>query len=76
MSVFIFIYLVFNVIIVLSLPILSGCKGGFLTVQMSFALIFRSIKHQGIAAFNPNPATYQVFRNVKDFGAKVSSLSP
>jgi glucan 1,3-beta-glucosidase len=27
------------------------------------------IKHQGIAAFNPDP-TYQVFRNVKDFGAK------
>ncbi|KAK4962866.1 hypothetical protein LTR10_000493 [Elasticomyces elasticus] len=28
------------------------------------------IKHQGIAAFNPAPQTYQVFRNVKDFGAK------
>ena len=28
-----------------------------------------SISHQGISAFNPNPATYQVFRNVKDFGA-------
>ena len=28
------------------------------------------IKHQGVAAFNPSPATYQVFRNVKDFGAK------
>lgn len=26
------------------------------------------IKHQGIAAFNGN-ASYQVFRNVKDFGA-------
>ncbi|KAJ7702296.1 pectate lyase superfamily protein-domain-containing protein [Mycena rosella] len=30
----------------------------------------QSIKHQGIAAFNPNPSTYQVFRNVMDFGAK------
>jgi glucan 1,3-beta-glucosidase len=30
---------------------------------------FEDIKHQGIAAFNPDP-TYQVFRNVKDFGAK------
>ncbi|KAH9857052.1 exo-beta-1,3-glucanase [Lenzites betulinus] len=30
----------------------------------------QSIKHQGIAAFNPNPASYQVFRNVSDFGAK------
>ena len=28
-----------------------------------------TIKHQGVAAFNPN-AGYQVFRNVKDFGAK------
>ncbi|KAJ7118715.1 exo-beta-1,3-glucanase [Mycena epipterygia] len=30
----------------------------------------QNIKHQGIAAFNPNPSTYPVFRNVKDFGAK------
>ncbi|KAJ7178281.1 exo-beta-1,3-glucanase [Mycena filopes] len=30
----------------------------------------QSIKHQGIAAFNANPSGYQVFRNVKDFGAK------
>ncbi|KAJ7771682.1 exo-beta-1,3-glucanase [Mycena metata] len=29
-----------------------------------------SIKHQGIAAFNADPSSYQVFRNVKDFGAK------
>ncbi|KAF2162825.1 glycoside hydrolase family 55 protein [Zasmidium cellare ATCC 36951] len=29
-----------------------------------------SIKHQGLAAFNSNPGSYQVFRNVKDFGAK------
>ena len=28
------------------------------------------IKHQGIAAFNPHPDTYKVFRNVKDYGAK------
>ncbi|KAJ6110142.1 hypothetical protein N7486_002377 [Penicillium sp. IBT 16267x] len=28
------------------------------------------ITHQGIAAFNPNPSTYTVFRNVKDYGAK------
>ena len=27
------------------------------------------IRHQGISAFNANPASYQVFRNVKDFGA-------
>ncbi|KAJ5823632.1 hypothetical protein N7447_005972 [Penicillium robsamsonii] len=28
------------------------------------------IAHQGIAAFNPNPSGYTVFRNVKDYGAK------
>ncbi|EWC47414.1 hypothetical protein DRE_00382 [Drechslerella stenobrocha 248] len=28
------------------------------------------IQHQGLSAFNTNPETYQVFRNVKDFGAK------
>lgn len=28
------------------------------------------IKHQGIAAFNSNSSDYQVFRNVKDYGAK------
>ncbi|KAH9951962.1 exo-beta-1,3-glucanase [Amylocystis lapponica] len=29
----------------------------------------QNIKHQGTAAFNSNPGSYQVFRNVKDFGA-------
>jgi glucan 1,3-beta-glucosidase len=32
------------------------------------------IKHQGISAFHPNPNSYQVFRNVKDFGAKGTSI--
>lgn len=27
------------------------------------------IKHQGIAAYNSDPTGYEVFRNVKDFGA-------
>ncbi|KAF9259881.1 exo-beta-1,3-glucanase [Marasmius fiardii PR-910] len=30
----------------------------------------QNIKHQGTSAFNANPNSYQVFRNVKDFGAK------
>ena len=34
-----------------------------------------SIAHQGISAFNSNPATYQVFRNVKSFGARGESSS-
>nr|GAT59631.1 predicted protein [Mycena chlorophos] len=29
-----------------------------------------TIAHQGISAYNANPSSYQVFRNVKDFGAK------
>jgi hypothetical protein len=29
-----------------------------------------NMDHQGLAAFNSNPSTYQVLRNVKDFGAK------
>ncbi|KAJ7303604.1 exo-beta-1,3-glucanase, partial [Mycena albidolilacea] len=35
----------------------------------------QNIKHQGIAAFNPNSTTYQVFRNVKDFGAKGDGIT-
>ncbi|KAH8106772.1 exo-beta-1,3-glucanase [Cristinia sonorae] len=34
------------------------------------AFWLQNIKHQGTAAFNSNPGAYQVFRNVKDFGAK------
>ncbi|KAF9466652.1 exo-beta-1,3-glucanase [Collybia nuda] len=30
----------------------------------------QSIKHQGISAHHSNPASYQIFRNVKDFGAR------
>ncbi|KAI0928651.1 hypothetical protein AcV5_006151 [Taiwanofungus camphoratus] len=29
----------------------------------------QNIKHQGTSAFNSDPSSYQVFRNVKDFGA-------
>ncbi|KAJ7030627.1 exo-beta-1,3-glucanase, partial [Mycena alexandri] len=35
----------------------------------------QNIKHQGIAAFNPNSTTYQVFRNVLDFGAKGDGIT-
>lgn len=40
-------------------PTPSGCAPYWL----------EDIKHQGVAAFNPT-AGYQVFRNVRDFGAK------
>lgn len=31
---------------------------------------YETIAHQGISAFNANRATYKVYRNVKDYGAK------
>ncbi|KAI1399306.1 glycoside hydrolase family 55 protein [Hypoxylon fuscum] len=31
---------------------------------------YETISHQGISAFNSNKATYKVYRNVKDYGAK------
>ncbi|KAI1278309.1 glycoside hydrolase family 55 protein [Xylaria sp. FL0933] len=30
---------------------------------------YETIAHQGISAFNDNPTTYKVYRNVKDYGA-------
>ncbi|KAF9068659.1 exo-beta-1,3-glucanase [Rhodocollybia butyracea] len=47
-----------------SAPITSG------TAAAGAAYWMENIKHQGTSAFNPNPSSYQVFRNVKDFGAK------
>ncbi|CAG2112172.1 unnamed protein product, partial [Medioppia subpectinata] len=29
-----------------------------------------ALKHQELAPFNPNPAKYKVYRNVRDYGAK------
>lgn len=33
------------------------------------------IKHQGLASFNPNVSSYQIFRNVKDYGAKGDGIT-
>lgn len=30
----------------------------------------QTIKRQGKSAYNANPSTYKVYRNVKDYGAK------
>ncbi|OTB02057.1 glycoside hydrolase family 55 protein [Hypoxylon sp. CI-4A] len=38
--------------------------------QTSTTYWYESISHQGISAFNANRATYKVYRNVKDYGAK------
>lgn len=37
--------------------------------QVASAYWMEDIAHQGVASFNSNPSTYQIFRNVKDFGA-------
>ncbi|KAF8163174.1 exo-beta-1,3-glucanase [Crassisporium funariophilum] len=47
-----------------STPLGSG------TASSSDPFWMETIKHQGTAAFNANPTGYQVFRNVKNFGAK------
>ncbi|TCD61973.1 hypothetical protein EIP91_007659 [Steccherinum ochraceum] len=39
------------------------------TASPNDAFWFANIQHQGTAAFNSNPGSYQVFRNVKNFGA-------
>lgn len=50
----------------------SSCSAplGNGTASPSDPYWMETIKHQGTSAFNPNPSTYQVFRNVKNFGAK------
>ncbi|GLB43041.1 putative glycoside hydrolase family 55 protein [Lyophyllum shimeji] len=50
----------------------SSCSAplGAGTAAPSDPFWMQSIKHQGISAYNPNPGGYQVFRNVKDFGAR------
>ncbi|KAG8956019.1 hypothetical protein FRC04_006468 [Tulasnella sp. 424] len=35
----------------------------------------QTIKRQGISAYNPNPTTYKVFRNVQDYGAKGDGIA-
>jgi len=46
-----------------SAPLGKGCAG------KDEPYWLEKIKHQGIAAYNPDPTGYQVFRNVKDYGA-------
>ncbi|KAF8894123.1 exo-beta-1,3-glucanase [Infundibulicybe gibba] len=50
----------------------SSCSAplGAGTAAAGDAFWLQGIKHQGKSAFNANPNSYQVFRNVKDFGAR------
>ncbi|KAF2972638.1 hypothetical protein GQX73_g912 [Xylaria multiplex] len=38
--------------------------------RQSSSYWYETIAHQGISAFNDDPTTYKVYRNVKDYGAK------
>ena len=56
----------------MTLALGSACSAplGGGTAAASDPFWMANIKHQGLAAFNSDPSGYQVFRNVKDFGAK------
>jgi glucan 1,3-beta-glucosidase len=56
----------------ISLPALVADDSRFATRRASASASYwlEEIQHQGISAFNSAPGTYQVFRNVKSFGAK------
>lgn len=51
----------------------SGNGSERVTSQGASNYWIANIQRQGVAAFNPTPSTYKVFRNVKDFGAKGQS---
>jgi glucan 1,3-beta-glucosidase len=44
------------------------------TAASGAAYWLETIAHQGTAPYSSNPSSYKVFRNVKDYGAKVSRL--
>ncbi|KAH9887450.1 putative Exo-beta-1,3-glucanae [Xylariomycetidae sp. FL2044] len=48
----------------------NGTDAGTGATDPQCAFWLQDMNHQGLAAFNPNPTKYQVFRNVKDFGAQ------
>lgn len=50
----------------------SSCTSGPLsggTAAPGDPYWLESIRHQGTSPFNSDPGSYQVFRNVKDYGA-------
>ena len=54
----------------LGLALAQQCQLGAGTAPASSPYWLQDMKHQGTSAFNVNPATYKVYRNVKDYGAK------
>ncbi|KIO31553.1 glycoside hydrolase family 55 protein [Tulasnella calospora MUT 4182] len=54
----------------------SQCKGPLKpTAAPGDPHWMQTIKRQGISAYNPNPSTYKVYRNVKDYGAKGDGIA-
>ena len=62
--------IMFSSLLLLSLAALSVAAS-----QSNCSFWLEEIQHQGIAAFNPNVSGFQVFRNVKDFGALGDGIS-
>jgi glucan 1,3-beta-glucosidase len=42
---------------------------GFVAQGLAQTYWYETIAHQGVAPYNPQGSAYQVFRNVKSFGA-------
>lgn len=59
----------FSVDAVLRPNISSGVNSTANSTSQGVPYWLEQIKHQGVSSFNTN-SSYQVFRNVKDFGAK------
>lgn len=62
------LFVSFNVVSGLGSTCSSPLGAG--TAGANDAFWMQNMAHQGKAAYAPNPSTYQVFRSVKDFGAK------
>ncbi|KAI1497544.1 glycoside hydrolase family 55 protein [Biscogniauxia marginata] len=48
----------------------ASTERGLETRQTAGSYWYETIAHQGISAFHPSSATYKVYRNVRDYGAK------
>ncbi|KAJ3508027.1 hypothetical protein NLJ89_g5977 [Agrocybe chaxingu] len=72
-----FLPLLLSVVVVQVCCLGSACRTplGAGKAEPSDPYWMETIKHQGISAFNENPSEYQVFRNVKDFGAKGNGVA-
>lgn len=54
----------------LSSPTIDAAETPIVAAPGDESYWLADITHQGVAAFNPNPSGYKVFRNVKEYGAR------